>query len=280
MNLSDLLLTAPAPILESVAQHLRWRCSLNLWTALTSARGSADASSEHQLLLTELRQSAAATLLQRLARSHTSGHLLCGQSLRQRAIYLNYYLRIPTVEWLREAGRLPHPACNPHGVATARCLLRAALLWHPPIRRRAWDSQLTNGGCAWPEHQGDGHEHAYMAPWTWEQLTLCLQAAGDEDDAAPVSDTSTDDDGDDTHGDVSAEFDHGDDDCDGGDEYDEDDWSAEDDAYDENDDGGWRGWMPVDGEDDDGAEREGVFGARMERMLVYLLTELYDEDDW
>jgi hypothetical protein len=103
MNLPDLLLTAPVPILESVARQLRWRCSLNLWTALTSVRGSADASPEHQLLLAELRQSAAATLLQRLAWSHTSGHLLCGQSLRQRATYLHYYLKLPTVAWLRAA---------------------------------------------------------------------------------------------------------------------------------------------------------------------------------
>ena len=268
MNLSDLLLTAPAPILESVAQQLRWRCSLNLWTALTSARGSADASSEHQLLLTELRQSAAATLLQRLARSHTSGHLLCGKSLRQRAIYLNYYLRIPTVEWLRAAGRLPHPACNPHGGATARYRLRAALLWHPPIRRRAWDYQLTNGGWNWGT-KGDGREHAHMAPWTWEQLTLCLQTAGDEGDAASVPGTSTDADGDDAHGDVSTASDHRDDDCDDGGEYDEDDWSAEDDAYDEDSD---------EYESDD--EYDGAFGARMERMLIYLLTELYDIDDW
>jgi hypothetical protein len=127
-------------------------------------RGSADASPEHQLLLAELRQPAVATLLQRLARSHISGHLLCGQTLQHRATYLHYYLRLPTVAWLRTAGRLPHPVYDPYGTATATSLLRVALLWHSPIRRHAWDCQLTDGGCTWTGYTDGVWTHAYTDP--------------------------------------------------------------------------------------------------------------------
>jgi hypothetical protein len=176
------LLGLPVPLLESVVRHLAWWCCLRLRLALAGARGLATASPDHWLLPDTLRRPpAAATLLQALVRSHIAGHLLRGQSPTARLASLRAYLRLPTVRLLLAAGRAPPPRHAGHWPLArdrrsyAQVFFRAALLWHPPARRRAWDFQLTNGGRVWADY-GD---EVRARGWTDGQLDARLDWTSD-----------------------------------------------------------------------------------------------------
>jgi hypothetical protein len=103
--------------------------------------------------------------------SHIAGHLLRGQSPPERIAHLRAYLRLPTVRRLLADGHAPPP--RRAGLVLARdrrsyaqVFFRAALLWHPPARRRAWDLQLTNGGRVWADYEDEVRARG----WTDGQL--------------------------------------------------------------------------------------------------------------